>query len=307
MKKWLKKGLLQLLVGLLIMSTLPWTMIVSYAEELQVGTTQSSGNQTLTQESKVQEIDLPADTQKKLEEARQEQTEATEEPVSLQQNTLSVTDLSEGIISDFHQQAGNFIVEEVVEEAEAKGLSEVIEERTEKTKTFINDETGEGETLLFTDPIHFKRKESEWQELKGEFVPDTGSIRSLAPFSSIEVPNKLDETHDISVKIDNQLIKVSPSKANYEAVEVVEDSVLLGNGNKKEALSITSQEHSAELAHYLSSETKVQELSFDVSVPESWQVKFDQEIGTYGFYDQDVLKGVMTPPVIVDTANNLIS
>ncbi|WP_288394140.1 RHS repeat-associated core domain-containing protein [uncultured Vagococcus sp.] len=299
MRKKVNKGIVSFLVSLLLFTSLPIEPMIVWANELETGTTNQSNVEDLGE--KVTKEDLPSEVQDQLD---KEEKEEGFKP-SIKENSKTLSDVSNDIKDDFERQAGTFVVEDIVEQQEKHGFSEKVDERTEKSKTFINEESGEGETLLFPEAIHYERK-GEWKDLKGEMIPDKDEVRSLAPFNPLTVPNTFKEK-EIEITLDEKSsVKIAPTTGDYEAVEVIEDSVLLAGNNKAEGLSIKSEQFGTELTQYVNHETKFNELTYEVQVPKESVMTFNESSQLYEVTKDEELQAVLTQPFLEDQEGNPI-
>lgn len=234
----IKKVLYSSLVVLQVFGTVPWQALPVAATTQEDATGQA---EPLESGDKVTEKDLPEETQKQLEQAKEtEKVEAKEN-----KETPESTGIAPEISAQFQKESS--VLDDIKAEAQAQGREEVLEERSELSKTFVNPNTGIGETVLFTTPIHEKDKNGNWQEPDTAFKSEKDTLVSEGT-SDVSVPTEVTEKESVMISDDKTAVKVELPKANYHVAEVKDNQVLLASNNANEPAVITTGTDNVQLA-----------------------------------------------------------
>ncbi|MBC1548311.1 DUF4404 family protein, partial [Listeria sp. FSL L7-1435] len=179
----------------------------------------------LASQDKVTVADLNEDAQKQLKDENPPKDTTLDEDLS---------DKNADAVRLFEAEAPN-VTETLAEEASTAGMEEAVAERTENTKTFVNKETGEGETYYFTEPVHFKNDDGKWEDFDATLVKDgekTWSANETA--REITTPKVVTEDAMPTLKLDGANVAVRPSgEADLEQVVAKDNRIMYASEDAK--------------------------------------------------------------------------
>ncbi|GHU37735.1 hypothetical protein FACS1894192_07390 [Bacilli bacterium] len=295
-----KKLLSCSLILLQLTSVFPWQVLPVSA------TTQdsSSGNsESLDPGDKVTEKDLSKETQKQLEQAK----ETEKAPPKENKENPETTGIAPEISAQFQKESS--VLDEIKAEALTQGREEVLEERSELSKTFVNPNTGIGETVLFATPIHEKDKNGNWQEPdtsfqaeKGNFVAETAQ-KSM---TEVSVPQAVTAEKSVAISNEKTAVQIELPKATYSVTEVKDNQVLLKSDNANEPAVITTDTDNVQLAQYIDKDSDLSKLDFSLTLDKDSSAKYNQTTDSIEILKDDKVQEIISTPNLLNNEGDLI-
>lgn len=295
----MKKGLKILLVTLLLFSMMPWQFVQgAMSVESEFG---NYYGKRLASQDKVTVADLDKDAQKQLKDGAR---------------TQDVTDAesSDGANADavrlFEAETPS-VTDGLTEDATAAGMDEVVGDRTENTKTFVNSDTGEGETYYFTEPVHFKDSATgKWEDFDTTLVKD-GAKAWTANETAREVTTPEIVTEDVmpTLGLDGADVAVRPSgDADLTQVATQDNRILYASEDaKQDAFTVQADSFGMELGQYVKTgDETAQSVAFDLTVPDGVTLVDDAKRAATLIYRGKTLIGAIASPVLEDETGSVI-
>lgn len=295
----MKKGLKILLVTLLLFSMMPWQFVQgAMSVESEFG---NYYGKRLASQSKVTVADLDAETQKQLKDgARTRDVTEIEDEDAVDEDALRL----------FEAEAPS-VTKGLTEDATAAGMTEVATERTENTKTFVNKDTGEGETYYFTEPVHFKDSATgKWEDFDTTLVKDGAKAWTVNETArDITTPKTVTEDVMPTLALDGADVAVRPSgDANLTQVATRDNRILYASEDAKtDAFTVQADSFGMELGQYVKTgDETAPSVAFDLTVPDGVTLKDDAKRAATLIYRGKTLLGAIASPVLEDENGSVI-
>ncbi|HHT5776178.1 TPA: DUF6531 domain-containing protein [Listeria monocytogenes] len=294
----MKKGIKILLVALLLFPLLPW-QFVQGAVNVESEFGNYYGKQLSTQD-KVTVADLNEDAQEQLKD------KSTPEDTTLDED---LSDKNADAVRLFETETPN-VTDTLAEDASAAGMTEIASERTENTKTFVNENTGEGETYYFTEPVHFKDDAGKWTDFNTTLVKD-GEKNWTASETAKEIttPKVVTEEAMPTLSLDGANVAVRPSGEDDLAQVVAKDNRIMyaSEDDNAEPFTLQADSFGMELGQYVKTgEDTEQQVTFDLTVPSDVTLKDDAKRAATLIYRGEELIGAIPSPVLEDETGSVM-
>ncbi|WYJ98829.1 hypothetical protein DOK67_0003158 [Enterococcus sp. DIV0212c] len=303
-KGWKRKGVTLFVAGIQVLGLFPWGAIQSFAQENEKVETIGSSEVIATQE-KVKKEELDQQTQQKLKEADESIETENKTTEQLDDKIEPTLEVAPQLKSAFEAEEKSMLAS-VKDDMDKKGLTEVLANRSETTKTFVHPETGVGETVVFTEPIHYEQVKDNWQEFNGTFE-EKKDIYIAKEQIEVQVPNEVTEKEVPTVKVGESKVGIGLPDDKYEVQAVNDDKVLLAAENDLEPVEISYQPTGVKVSQYISEETDLTTIKFVLKLPDTLQAKEEKNQGIVGLYDGEKLVGAVPTPTIETITGDFIS
>ncbi|WP_241433179.1 hypothetical protein [Listeria cornellensis] len=295
----MKKGLKILLVTLLLFSMMPWQFVQgAMSVESEFG---NYYGKRLASQDKVTVADLDKDAQKQLKDgARTESVTVAENEDTANADALRL----------FEAEAPS-VTDGLTEDWAAAGMDEVVADRTENTKTFVNQDTGEGETYYFTEPVHFKDSATgNWEDFDTTLVKD-GAKAWTANETARPIVTPKTVTEDVmpTLGLDGADVAVRPSgDADLTQIATQDNRILYASEDAKtDAFTMQADSFGMELGQYVKAgDETAQSVAFDLTVPDGVTLKDDAKRAATLIYRGKTLIGAIASPVLEDETGSVI-
>ena len=285
-------------------SYIPWQAVPVFAEGTETSATEGEAVSKEPRE-KIEKKDLPAETQQKLDEAAKQEIGKSEVKEKNEPTDKIEIKVSEKILEDFQQEEKSSLAQ-VVEAAVASGKEEILTERTELTKTFIDPKTGIGETILFTQPIHEKDQQGTWQEKETTIKEKTDTLE-IENDNKVVVPKESTKNAKIQVEEEKQAIELGLPKENYEVIAVNENKVLLGSDQENEPAEVSTKDGVTELSQYVDKELRENGLVYQLGLPEGSEASLKKETGAIEITTNEKTTVVIPAPTLNSLSGEMIA
>ncbi|WP_260451637.1 hypothetical protein [Listeria grandensis] len=171
-------------------------------------------------------------------------------------------------------------VADLDKDATAAGMDEVVADRTENSKTFVNKDTGEGKTYYFTEPVHFKDSATgKWQDFDTTLVKDGAKVWTASETARPIVTPKI-VTEDVmpTLGLDGADVAVRPSgDGDLTQIATQDNRILYASDDAKtDAFTMQADSFGMELGQYVKTgDETAQSVAFDLTVPDGVTLKDD--------------------------------
>ncbi|WP_260497872.1 hypothetical protein [Listeria ivanovii] len=183
-------------------------------------------------------------------------------------------------------------------------------DRTENTKTFVNADTGEGETYYFTEPVHFKSDTGKWENFDTTLVKN-GAKNWTANETAREVttPKVVTKKAMPTLSLDGAKVSVRPSGDTDLTQVAAEDNRIMyaSEDAKTEPFTMQADSFGMELGQYVKTgDEKAQQVTFDLTVPDGVTLKDDRKRAATLIYHGETLIGAIPSPVLEDETGSVM-